>query len=54
MSDQYQFGESEETVGRFMEHTRHDFIICTKYPRSSQANPALVNAGSHRKACVKP
>ncbi|GAB3787516.1 aldo/keto reductase [Spirosoma horti] len=50
VSDQYQFGEAEETVGRFTEHIRHDFIICTKYTRSSQANPSLVNAGNHRKA----
>ncbi|GAB4021179.1 aldo/keto reductase [Spirosoma koreense] len=50
VSDQYQFGEAEETVGRFIEHQRHDFIICTKYTRSSQANPSLANAGNHRKA----
>ncbi|GAB4017188.1 hypothetical protein GCM10028773_12600 [Spirosoma koreense] len=50
VADQYQFGESEETIGRFTEHNRHDFIICTKYTRSSQANPSLANAGNHRKA----
>ena len=50
VSDQYQFGEAEETVGRFTEHNRHDFIICTKYTRSSQAAPSLANAGNHRKA----
>ena len=50
VSDQYQFGEAEETVGRFTEHNRHNFIICTKYTRSSQADPSLVNAGNHRKA----
>ena len=50
VSDQYQFGEAEETIGRFTEHKRHDFIICTKYTRSSQATPSLANAGNHRKA----
>lgn len=50
VSDQYQFGEAEETVGRFTQHKRHDFIICTKYTRSSQADPSPANAGNHRKA----
>ncbi len=50
VSDQYQFGQAEETVGRFTEHNRHDFIICTKYTRSNQADPSLANAGNHRKA----
>jgi aryl-alcohol dehydrogenase-like predicted oxidoreductase len=50
VSDQYQFGEAEETVGRFIAHKRHDFIICTKYTRSSQPDPSLANAGNHRKA----
>ncbi|AKD53696.1 aldo/keto reductase [Spirosoma radiotolerans] len=50
VSDQYQFGEAEETVGRFIEYKRHDFIICTKYTRSNLPNPSLANAGNHRKA----
>ena len=50
VSDQYQFGEAEETVGQFIEHKRHDFIICTKYTRSSLPDPSLANAGNHRKA----
>lgn len=50
VSDQYQFGEAEETIGRFTEHKRHDFIICTKYTRSSQPASSLANAGNHRKA----
>lgn len=50
VSDQYQFGEAEETVGRFTEHKRHDFIICTKYTRSSLPDPSIANAGNHRKA----
>lgn len=53
VSDQYQLGEAEETLGRFTQGQRHDFIICTKYTRSSQADPSLVNAGNHRKAMVQ-
>jgi aryl-alcohol dehydrogenase-like predicted oxidoreductase len=50
VSDVYQFGEAEETVGKFIEHKRDDFIICTKYTRSSHPNPGAANAGNHRKA----
>jgi aryl-alcohol dehydrogenase-like predicted oxidoreductase len=50
VSDVYQFGEAEETIGKFIEHKRDDFIICTKYTRSSQPNPSPANAGNHRKA----
>lgn len=50
VSDQYQFGEAEEIVGKFIEPQRHNFIICTKYTRSSENNPSPVNSGNHRKA----
>lgn len=50
VSDQYQFGEAEEIVGRFIEPQRHNFIICTKYTRSSEENPSPANSGNHRKA----
>jgi aryl-alcohol dehydrogenase-like predicted oxidoreductase len=50
VSDTYQFGEAEETIGRFIAHKRDDFIICTKYTRSSQPDPSVANAGNHRKA----
>jgi aryl-alcohol dehydrogenase-like predicted oxidoreductase len=49
-SDAYQLGESEEIIGKFIEHQRNNFIICTKYTRSSEANPAKSNFGNHRKA----
>jgi aryl-alcohol dehydrogenase-like predicted oxidoreductase len=49
-SDRYMLGESEKTIGKFMEHQRSNFIICTKYTRSSEVNPAIGNAGNHRKA----
>ncbi|GAA3927557.1 aldo/keto reductase [Chitinophaga oryziterrae] len=50
VSDQYQLGEAEEIVGRFIEPHRHNFIICTKYTRSSERDPSPANSGNHRKA----
>lgn len=50
MADQYQLGEAEEIVGRWIESQRHNFIICTKYTRSSEKNPSPANSGNHRKA----
>lgn len=50
VSDQYQLGEAEEIVGKFIEPQRHNFIICTKYTRSSEKDPAPANLGNHRKA----
>jgi aryl-alcohol dehydrogenase-like predicted oxidoreductase len=50
VADQYQLGEAEEIVGKFIESQRSNFIICTKYTRSSEVNPSPVNSGNHRKA----
>src|ERR1700744_6466691 len=50
MADQYQLGEAAEIVGKFIEAQRHNFIICTKYTRSSEKDPTPVNSGNHRKA----
>lgn len=50
ISDRYQLGEAEELVGDFLENQRSNFIICTKYTQSSEANPAIANYGNHRKA----
>ncbi|MFD1141118.1 aldo/keto reductase [Larkinella insperata] len=50
LSDLYQFGEAEEIIGKFTEHNRHNFILCTKYTLSSQPNPSVVTTGNHRKA----
>lgn len=49
-SDTYQLGESEEIIGKFIEKQRDNFIICTKYTRSSDPNPGIANYGNHRKA----
>ena len=50
VADQYQLGEAEEIVGGFIKSQRHNFIICTKYTRSSEPNPQPSNLGNHRKA----
>ena len=50
IADQYQLGEAEETVGKFISPQRHNFIICTKYTRSNETNPLPANLGNHRKA----
>jgi aryl-alcohol dehydrogenase-like predicted oxidoreductase len=50
VADQYQLGEAEEQVGHFIASRREDFVICTKYTRSSLAGPAPANSGNHRKA----
>ncbi len=50
VADQYQLGEAEEIVGKFIGSQRSNFIVCTKYTRSSEVNPSPVNSGSHRKA----
>jgi len=49
-SDRYQLGESEELVGKFIEHQRGNFIICSKYTQSNESNPKISNFGNHRKA----
>jgi len=50
VADQYQYGEAEEIVGKFIETQRHNFIICTKYTRRGEQSPSPANYGNHRKA----
>ncbi|GLB49116.1 aldo/keto reductase [Neptunitalea lumnitzerae] len=50
ISDLYQFGEAEEIVGDFLKNQRNNFIICIKYTKSSEINPAKSNYGNHRKS----
>jgi len=52
-SDRYQFGESEELIGKFIENQRESFIISTKYTRGSGNTPGLTNTGNHRKAMIQ-
>lgn len=50
ISDVYQFGEAEEIVGNFTKGQRSNFIICSKYTRSSDPSPAISNFGNNRKS----
>jgi aryl-alcohol dehydrogenase-like predicted oxidoreductase len=50
VADQYQLGEAEESVGKFVKPNRHNYILCTKYSRSSEHAPSPVIFGNHRKA----
>lgn len=50
ISDVYQFGEAEEIVGNYLKGQRNNFIICSKYTRSSDPNPAISNFGNNRKS----
>ncbi|RKO72221.1 aldo/keto reductase [Sphingobacterium puteale] len=50
ISDVYQFGEAEEIVGSFIKGQRTNFIICSKYTRSSEPKPAISNFGNNRKS----
>ncbi|MFA6245451.1 MAG: aldo/keto reductase [Mucilaginibacter sp.] len=50
VADQYQLGQAEEIVGAFVRSQRQNFIICTKYTRSSETSPPPANLGNHRKA----
>lgn len=50
IADLYQQGEAEEIVGKFISQKRHNFVLCTKYTRSSMKEPAVANFGNHRKS----
>ena len=49
-ADAYQQGEAERLVGQFMEGRRGDFVLASKYTRSTGPTPALAQLGNHRKA----
>lgn len=50
VADLYQQGEAEEIVGKFISQNRNDFVVCTKYTRSSMKEPTVANFGNHRKS----
>ena len=52
-SDAYQYGDSEKIVGSFIAGRRDDFIISTKFSRSSIANPSVSMLGNNRKAILQ-
>lgn len=50
VSDMYQLGEAEEIVGKFIAEKRNDFVVCTKYTRTTVKEPSVANSGNHRKS----
>ncbi|MFD0795430.1 aldo/keto reductase [Mucilaginibacter litoreus] len=50
ISDRYQLGEAEEKVGEFIKSQRNNFVVCSKYTRSSESDPKPANLGNHRKS----
>ena len=53
VSDAYQGGNSEKLVGDLTAANRNDFVIATKYSRSSQAQPSLGVLGNSRKVMMQ-
>ena len=50
-SSAYLLGVAEEILGAFLRVAgRDDFVVASKYGRTSRAAPAIASAGSHRKA----
>jgi aryl-alcohol dehydrogenase-like predicted oxidoreductase len=48
-ADNYQFGESEELVGRFIASDRDDFVVATKFTNGATPRPGLSKTGNSRK-----
>jgi aryl-alcohol dehydrogenase-like predicted oxidoreductase len=51
-ADSYQFGESEEILGRLLVGRRNEFVLATKFSQSAQPNAGLLVTGNSRKAMV--
>lgn len=49
-SDFYQFGESEQFLGEFLEGRRSEFVIASKYSRGNALQQSAGVIGNHRKA----
>jgi aryl-alcohol dehydrogenase-like predicted oxidoreductase len=48
-ADIYQFGESEELVGRFIRNEREKFVVATKYSFGAASAPDVFRSGNSRK-----
>ena len=51
-ADSYQFGESEELLGDFLQGRRDDFILATKFTQNTRPNSSLLVTGNSRRAMV--
>lgn len=52
-ADTYQFGESEEILGRALGSKRNELVISTKYTRGTLPGQSLGTLGNHRKSMVQ-
>lgn len=51
-ADIYQFGESEEILGRLLRGRREDFVLATKFTNGAVPNPDRLVTGNSRKSMV--
>jgi aryl-alcohol dehydrogenase-like predicted oxidoreductase len=51
-ADSYQFGESEEMVGSFLEGRRDDFVLATKFTMGASPTHGILRTGNSRKTMV--
>lgn len=51
-ADTYQFGESEELLGGFLQGRRDDFVLATKFTKTASPNSGILATGNSRKAMV--
>lgn len=52
-SDAYQQGESEAAIGKFLEGRRDEFVLASKYSRTSSPQSSMAAKGAHRKTMVQ-
>lgn len=51
-ADVYQFGQSEELLGKLLQGRREDFVLATKFTRGAAPNANRLVTGNSRKAIV--
>ncbi len=51
-ADSYQFGQSEELLGEFLQGRRDEFVLATKFTQGSTADRGILVTGNSRKAMV--
>ena len=51
-ADSYQFGESEELLGQFLQGRRDDFVLATKFTQGATPDAGILVTGNSRKAMV--
>jgi aryl-alcohol dehydrogenase-like predicted oxidoreductase len=51
-SDSYEFGESEELLGEFLQGRRDDFVLATKFTNNASPKAGILATGNSRKSMV--